>query len=236
MLTSADADVGLSDTEIQSWVDDPLNAYILRYFVDGFYTGIFGMSMWLLLAGDLKISKARIHTGCIITVLYMSSTVYAIATWTECRRAYVFMTSFRGRYDQMNSPVWWNTMAITVLAMNFIIADYTLIWRCWVVWAHNWKVIILPIFFVIGEIVCGIHVVAHRSTVSLNRRNETDLALVTMVITLVTNILCTALIVARIIYILEGIAELWVASGLIMVFSRLWWNRPHCIPSLSLSL
>ncbi len=35
MSISADADVGLSDIEIQGWLDDPLNAYIFRYFVHG---------------------------------------------------------------------------------------------------------------------------------------------------------------------------------------------------------
>ncbi len=35
MRTSTDADVGLSDIEIQGWLDDSLNAYIFRYFVRG---------------------------------------------------------------------------------------------------------------------------------------------------------------------------------------------------------
>ncbi|KAK0232046.1 hypothetical protein EDD85DRAFT_846249 [Armillaria nabsnona] len=142
--------------------------------------------------------------GCIITALYISSKIFAIATWIELRRAFVFATSFRARYDLMNSSVWWNTTALTATAVNLIIADSTMVWRCWVVWAHNWKVIILPIFLVIGEIVCGMHVVVRQSTVLLNSKTGENWALATMAITLGTNILCTALIVTRIIYVARG--------------------------------
>ncbi|PBK83485.1 hypothetical protein ARMGADRAFT_1170479 [Armillaria gallica] len=207
MSISADADVGLSDiVEIQGWLDDSLNAYIFRYFVHGFYTGLFGISIWLLLAVK-KISKAQIYMGCIITALYVSSTIYAIATWIELRRAFVFATSFRARYDLMNSSVWWDTTALTATAVNLIIADSTMVWRCWVVWAHNWKVIILPIFLIIGDIgmrlFCGSNAI-DQYTVPLNTKAGTNWALATMAATLGTNILCTALIVARIIYVARG--------------------------------
>ncbi len=48
------------------------------------------------------------------------------------------------------------------------------------------------------------HVVVHQSTVLLNSKTGANWALATMAITLGTNILCTALIVARIIYVARG--------------------------------
>ncbi|KAK0442150.1 hypothetical protein EV421DRAFT_2019614 [Armillaria borealis] len=129
--------------------------------------------------------------------------IYGIATWIEFSRAYVFATSFRARYDLMNSSLWWGLLAITATGLNLIIAACTIIWRCWVVWAHDWKVIILPIFFVIGEIVCGINGV-NQFTVMLNNKTGTNWTLATMATTLGTNILCTALIVARIVYVARG--------------------------------
>ncbi len=64
-------DEGLSDTEVQGWLDDSLNSYILGYFVygetsksrifgpvltmkKGIYTGIFAISIWLLLGENSK--------------------------------------------------------------------------------------------------------------------------------------------------------------------------------------
>ncbi|KAK0215607.1 hypothetical protein IW262DRAFT_1511545 [Armillaria fumosa] len=94
-------------------------------------------------------------------------------------------------------------MGITVTAVNVIIADCTMVWHCWVVWAHNWKVIILPILFVIDEIVCGSNVLDH-FTALLSTNTGTNWAMTTMATTLGTSILCTVLIVTRIIYVARG--------------------------------
>ncbi|PBK63329.1 hypothetical protein ARMSODRAFT_540460 [Armillaria solidipes] len=203
MSISADTGVGLSDIEIQTWLDDLLNSYMIGYFVYGFYTGLFGISIWQLLAVK-KISRARIYLSCIITALYIFSMIHVIATWIEFSRAYVFATSFRARYDLTSSSLLLEIMDETASALNLIIADCTIIWRCWVVWANDWRVIILPIFFVVGEIVCGVNDVVHQDTVALSDETQTNWALATMATTLGTNVLCTALIVGRIIYVARG--------------------------------
>ncbi|KAK0496545.1 hypothetical protein EDD18DRAFT_209398 [Armillaria luteobubalina] len=202
MTTSLDT--GLSDTEVQTWLDDNLNSHILGYYVHGVYTGLFGMAIWQLLAVK-KISRARICMGCIITALYTFSVVRVIASLDENSRTYVSATSLRARYNLANSPfVLWDTVGFTMSGLNLIIADCTIIWRCWVVWAHSWKVTILPILFVIGGIVCGVNVVVHQDTVSSDDETGTKWSVATMATTLGTNILCTALIVARIVYVARG--------------------------------
>ncbi|PBK63363.1 hypothetical protein ARMSODRAFT_541034 [Armillaria solidipes] len=204
MITTAGTDVGLSDIEIQTWLDDNLNSYILGCYVHGIYTGLFGIAIWQLLAVT-KISKARIYMGCIITVLYIFSMIYVAATWIVFSRAYVFATSFRARYNLMFSPVLWETVADTASGLNLIIADCTIIWRCWAVWAHDWRVTIFPIFFVIGGTFCGVNIVVHQFVASFCRDGtETNWAVATIVATLGTNILCTALIVGRIVYVARG--------------------------------
>ncbi len=65
--------------------------------------------------------------GCIITALYIFSMIYVIATWIEFSRAYVFATSFRARYDLMNSSALWEIMSMTAIALNLIIADCTIV-------------------------------------------------------------------------------------------------------------
>ncbi|PBK66806.1 hypothetical protein ARMSODRAFT_959962 [Armillaria solidipes] len=196
-------DDGLSDTEVQVWLDDSLNSYILGYFVYGVYTGIFAISIWLLLAVK-KTSKAQIYMTCIITALYILSTIRVIASWIEFRAAFVFGRSLRERYNLMYSFILWEIMDATASALSLIIADCTIIWRCWVVWAHDWKATSLPIFLLISEIVCGGNLVLHQFTVSSNDEVVTKWALATMATTLGTNVLCTILIIARIIHVARG--------------------------------
>ncbi|PBK63360.1 hypothetical protein ARMSODRAFT_838922, partial [Armillaria solidipes] len=85
------------------------------------------------------------------------------------------------------------------------------IWRCWIVWAHDWRVVILPFFFVIGEIGMRLYqchppisVLVHQFLVSSDDETQVNWAVATMAATLGTNILCTALIVTRIIYVARG--------------------------------
>ncbi|KAK0192009.1 hypothetical protein F5146DRAFT_1189250 [Armillaria mellea] len=173
------ADVGISDIDIQNYFDDDLNSQILGFFAhgqafkwhyrtrpnngEGFYTGLFGISIWQLLVWE----------------------------------SYVLPTSSRARYD-LNGPLFLGIIATTATALNLIIADCTIIWRCWVVWAHDWRIIILPIFFVVGEIVCGGIGVVSEFMPWANMIDETQVhwAVATMAATLGTNILCTTLIVA----------------------------------------
>ncbi|KAK0192045.1 hypothetical protein F5146DRAFT_1038105 [Armillaria mellea] len=197
------SDKGLSDIFIQTWLDDTLNSQILGYFVHGFYTGLFGLTIWQLLAVT-KISRARIYLGCISTALYIFSMIYVIASWIEFRNAFVFAPSLRARYDLWYSLLSWDVLAVTMTALNLVIADCTIIWRCWVVWNHDWRVIILPVLFVIGEIVCGVSSVIRQFTVSVNDETGKHWAVAIMAATVGTNILCTTLIVGRIIYLARG--------------------------------
>ncbi|KAK0203233.1 hypothetical protein DFS33DRAFT_971305 [Desarmillaria ectypa] len=197
-MASDPVDAGLSD--IRAWLDDSLNSYIVGYYAHGVYTGLFGISIWLILAVK-EISKARIYMGCTITALYVLSTIVVIASWIEFSDAYVFGTSFRARYNLMYSSTLLEIISATASALNLIIADCTIIWRCWVVWIHNWKAVALPILLVISEIVCGGNVVLHQFTVSSGDQIAIKWALATMATTLGTNILCTILIVARIIHV-----------------------------------
>ncbi|KAK0442145.1 hypothetical protein EV421DRAFT_1904321 [Armillaria borealis] len=109
------------------------------------------------------------------------------------------------RYDLWYSLLSWDVLAVTMTALNLVIA---IIWRCWVVWDRDWRVTILPIFFVIGEIVCGVSSVVRQFTVSVNDDTGKHWAMAIMAATVGTNILCTALIVARILYLTRGHREI----------------------------
>ncbi|KAK0482443.1 hypothetical protein IW261DRAFT_1032832 [Armillaria novae-zelandiae] len=153
---------------------------------------------------NMAIARARIYMGCITTSLYIFSMIYVIASWIEFRYAFVFATSLCNRYDLWYSLLSWDVMAVMATAVNLIIADCTIIWRCWVMWNHDWRAIILPILFVIGEIACGISSVVRQFTVSVNDETGKHWAEAIMAATVGTNVLCTTLIVGRIIFLARG--------------------------------
>ncbi len=75
--------------------------------------------------------------GCIITALYILSTIHVVATWAGLGRAYVFATSFRMRYDLMGSSLLLQIVATAATALNCIVADCTIVrvaypyWDCY---------------------------------------------------------------------------------------------------------
>ncbi|KAK0482456.1 hypothetical protein IW261DRAFT_1418019 [Armillaria novae-zelandiae] len=127
-----------------------------------------------------------------------------ILGWIKLSRAYVFATSSQARpgYNLANSSsVLLDTVGYTTSGLNLVIADCTVVWRCWVVWGCNRKVIILPIFFVMGGIVCGINDVVDIMIAGAKDETHEIWALATMATTLGTNLTGTALIVGRILYV-----------------------------------
>ncbi|KAK0496542.1 hypothetical protein EDD18DRAFT_1462972 [Armillaria luteobubalina] len=99
----------------------------------------------------------------------------------------------------------------TASSLSLAIADLTIIWRCWVVWGRNWKVIILPTFFFIGGIVCGANNVVYLYMASPDDETQTIWTVALIAATVGTNIICTALIVGRILYVAKGQSGIMIA-------------------------
>ncbi len=64
---------------------------------------------------------------CIITALYILSTIRVIASWAEFRAAFVFGISSRERYNLMYSFMLWEIMDAAASALSLIIADCTIV-------------------------------------------------------------------------------------------------------------
>ncbi|PBK91832.1 hypothetical protein ARMGADRAFT_188908 [Armillaria gallica] len=146
-----------------------------------------------------SISKTRIYMGCMITILYTLCTIQVAVSWIELRNAFVYGTSVQSRYDLIVAPLPLEITSAVASALNIIVADCTIIWRCWIVWGQNRKVVVLPIIFVLSGIFCGIRLVVHQYTVSSGDDVVTRWAVATIATTLGTNVLCTTLIITRII-------------------------------------
>ncbi|KAK0457291.1 uncharacterized protein EV420DRAFT_517758 [Desarmillaria tabescens] len=190
-------DDGLSGEEIQVYLDGTLNSYVFGFFIHGIYTGLYATSIWVLATSS--ISKTRIYMGCLITTLYVLCTIQIAVSWIELRTALVYGTSAQSRYGRLSASLSLEVTSAVASALNVLVADCTIIWRCWVVWGQSWKIVALPIIFVVSGIFCGIKLVVHQYTVSSGDAVVTKWAVATIATTLGTNVLCTTLIITRIV-------------------------------------
>ncbi|KAJ7271821.1 hypothetical protein C8J57DRAFT_1468041 [Mycena rebaudengoi] len=97
-----------------------------------------------------------------------------------------------------------------IYAINNSIADGLLIYRCYVVWNHDWRVIVVPVMLLIASTVCGLDVFLYATP--------------QFAVTLATNFLVTGLIAGRIWWIshysrayLEEAAQRRYASAIVLI-------------------
>ncbi|KAK0185027.1 hypothetical protein F5146DRAFT_1167916 [Armillaria mellea] len=181
---------GLSEIEMQVYLDGTINSYILGFLIHGIYTSLYGASIWALATSS--ISKTRIYMGCLITILYILCTIQVADSWIELRTSFVNGTSVESRYDLISAPLPVEITSAVASALNIIVADYMALLSCMGQklessgLAHH----IRPERNIL---------VVHQYTVSSGDNVVTKWAVATIATTLGTNLLCTTLIITRIV-------------------------------------
>ncbi|OJT13692.1 hypothetical protein TRAPUB_9791 [Trametes pubescens] len=95
-----------------------------------------------------------------------------------------------------------NVAKVTIHSVNSILGDSIVVWRCWHVWGGNWRVCVVPILLIIASAVCGFSqaiIFAEAKTVHSAFANELERWNGSLFsLSLVTNVVVTTLIAARI--------------------------------------
>ncbi|TBU26459.1 hypothetical protein BD309DRAFT_902340 [Dichomitus squalens] len=98
-----------------------------------------------------------------------------------------------------------NVAKVTIHSVNSILGDSIVVWRCWHVWGGEWRVCVLPILLIIASAVCGFSqavIFAEAKTVHSAFANELERWNGSLFsLSLVTNVVVTTLIAARIWFI-----------------------------------
>ncbi|KAK0244813.1 hypothetical protein EDD85DRAFT_946109 [Armillaria nabsnona] len=191
-------------------LDMNMNTMILQALLHGLYTGIVAVTLWTIFSSPRRLHS--IFLCMIIVTLYILSTVPFGINWAFERSAfikhgnnyyYVFMVlvdfgPWRGA-DILANGI---TGGISVL-----LVDMTIIWRCWVLWDRQWRVIFVPMVCVaVGTVMKIIQTLSnsHKFTEDNSKTGhfaaEIDWTLIYIFMTLATTLLCTLLIVYRIIW------------------------------------
>ncbi|KIM75047.1 hypothetical protein PILCRDRAFT_827604 [Piloderma croceum F 1598] len=187
--------IGLAKTEIV--------ALVLECCFFGIYTTLFWITLWILFTKSCTGSTSRplvltVFCMYILAIVHVSIDVHrAVAAFVDDANTPAGSMTV---YGQLNSAS--EVAKTAIYAVQTILADSFCVWRCYIVWRKSWVIIILPVFMVLGTAVAtsGVcWVLSHAKPGELVFESVlVPWITSSFVMTLVTNIICTAMIAFRI--------------------------------------
>ncbi|SJL17105.1 uncharacterized protein ARMOST_20647 [Armillaria ostoyae] len=190
-------------------LDTYLNALILESWFHGLYTGIVVATLWIILTATKRLHGPFLRT--IIIMLYVLRTLAFVMEWAFERHAFIEngYNDYSVFSALMGNDLWWRVsyfIAGITGGISTILVDITIIWRCWVLWNCQWSVVLIPIMFLVAATVMkamqmfsDIRTVGNNISESVSFATEIDWPLIYIVLSLTTTLMCTLLIVYRIV-------------------------------------
>ncbi|KAJ6612622.1 hypothetical protein B0H10DRAFT_2222970 [Mycena sp. CBHHK59/15] len=142
--------------------------------------------------------------------MYTLSTVHVACRWVLVKEAFIDHadTPTSTLIYLVQSPLWLTVLAAVTLTVNTLVADCVLIWRCWIVWNQDWKIVLLPLLCTLAGAGLGFRSVAEQAAYVINpnldRNSFVDFATPYFALSLVTTALATILIITRIVTLTES--------------------------------
>ncbi|KAJ6511194.1 hypothetical protein C8R45DRAFT_402594 [Mycena sanguinolenta] len=190
------------DSELFALRDVYLNITLLQAFGNGIYCVIFFLALYAM------VFRRQTHKLLFVVVIlmYIFATIQTGVHWTIIRNAFVTHgTSPDDTVNYLGQPSF--TLIVlpaTLLVANTFLADCVLIFRCYAVWNHDWRVIVLPVLSTIGGTVLGILTVVQTGDFIKYGGDSNafvDYARPYFSMCLITTLLATVLIVFRIVWL-----------------------------------
>ncbi|PBK61730.1 hypothetical protein ARMSODRAFT_1025456 [Armillaria solidipes] len=190
-------------------LDMNLNTMIMHSLLHGIYTGIVAVTLWTTFTSTKRLHGTFLHT--IIIMLYVLRMISLVIDWAFVCRAFIeYGYNYYSLYVALvYMGPWWKAYQLIddiIGGISTLLVDVTIIWRCWVLWDCQWRVVSLPIICAIAatimktmQIFSGI--VTERGNIAQTNGfvQNIDWSLIYALLTLATNLICTLLIVYQII-------------------------------------
>lgn len=177
-------------------LDAGLNSEIFYSLLHGVYTGIAAIAL-----GNTFMNESH-STGramiIVISLLYIFTTINLAFNWAFIHSMFVnhgqsLSTVYLVALDPSATAM---VMGITS-AMCTILADSTMIWRCWMVWGRRRLTILLPVLFLVSAMVFKV-IGMYKQYTTPDESAAFDFVLYSSFV-LATTLWCTLLIIYRII-------------------------------------
>ncbi|PBK62554.1 hypothetical protein ARMSODRAFT_1024754 [Armillaria solidipes] len=196
-------------------LDLNLNTMILQALLHdsrlaGLYTGIVAVTLRVIFSSPRRLHRTFL---CIIIItLYILSTIPFGINLVFVRRAFIehgdnYYSVFSAFVDFCPSQrAYLRANGITG-GISVLLVDITIIWRCWVLWDRQWRVILVPMgCVVVGTVMKILQTLSniHKFTDDTSKTGafaaEIDWTLIYVLLTLATTLLSTLLIIYRIVW------------------------------------
>ncbi|KAK0222371.1 hypothetical protein IW262DRAFT_1553640 [Armillaria fumosa] len=155
----------------------------------------------------MLLRSAFLHA--IIVILYALSTISFGTNWTFERSAFIEHDNSYSVFIALmdHGPRWEGYILASAIAggISTLLVDLTIIWRCWTIWDRQWKAVFIPMFCVVaatGMKTMEILSIFGNSHDNISKQGsfsaEIDWSLIYVSLTLATTLVCTLLIMYRI--------------------------------------
>ncbi|KAF8990487.1 hypothetical protein BDZ89DRAFT_1124392 [Hymenopellis radicata] len=213
-------DYGLTVADVQSMMSTVLHPIILLAFCHGIHTSIFFLALYYIIESTQPTRKRMTLAG-IITFLWFANTVILALDWKVVDQLFIAHgTSLEMEFTfEFGTDDIAMSIAETILRiLSVFVADLILVWRCWVLYGGNLKVIAIPGLCVITETVSAcIVIVSSVEDANFVGATQINWSLVYYSMTVATNSLCTILILFRIVRVSGLGASLKTYRGIIEI-------------------
>ncbi|KAG6887463.1 hypothetical protein C0995_015063 [Termitomyces sp. Mi166 len=179
-------------------------------------------------AGPKRETQPRVGMTIVITILFILATADFGSYWAYVRSAFIAHgATAESIADALNSYPTWFTAMLSYSDANAILADAVIIWRTWVIWGRNWRIIVLPIITTLLTIAFSIIAIYQVVTNTTFGVLTVDYATALYLTTLFTTIFCTGAVVYRVVAIggfgsYSSILEILIESAMLYCIATIY--------------
>ncbi|KAG8896231.1 hypothetical protein FRB99_008992 [Tulasnella sp. 403] len=163
---------------------------------------LFFACFWILWSRPINGARPRVMLSC-ITVMFILNTLHLAGTLRALDEAFFYYDGKGGSDGYFgNRKTFLNLSVKSIYGVVLLIGDGLLIYRCWIIWAKNYWVIVAPSVLLVGTAITGWYLVYDLSqlqpgsTVFVGQVKV--MTPLTFSLSLVTNLLTTSLMIWRI--------------------------------------
>ncbi|TCD70023.1 hypothetical protein EIP91_005275 [Steccherinum ochraceum] len=175
-------------------------AYIVGDWLASFFWGVFTVLFLICVVTSLRNIRQRWFSLGTVTVMYCLATSHIAIALTRLIQAFVVHVhdSDEGAILYLaNIAIDINRSKDMIYITAIWLGDSILVWRCFVVWNRDWRVIALPCIMVIATAVSGYGAVGMYFDPNLNPIVATNWASGMLAVSMVTNFILTILTAGR---------------------------------------
>ncbi|KAK0244896.1 hypothetical protein EDD85DRAFT_785263 [Armillaria nabsnona] len=214
MIQAPPSDISQDDKNgIFVTLDVNLNSMVLQALLHGLYTGIVAVTLWAIFSSPKRLLRSTMLST-IITILYVLLTTLLAMAWKTMHHAFIengdnYYTVIAELPGDRGS--WWQAYSLfsgISGGISTFLVDVVIIWRCWILWDRQWQSVLIPTISTVASIAMkGIQIFTASRNPGINHfTTEINWSLVYILLTLSTTVMCTVLIVYRLLRYAPGIS------------------------------